>query len=114
MFNLTPQERSALICLLVIFCVGTLASIALKKDARVLHWVKTSHQVQAMTALNINTATVEDLDKLPGIGKKTAQRIIDRRQSSGKFTSMDDLRQVKGLSGKTLEKITPYCRFDAL
>ena len=114
MFYLTPQERGALICLLVIFCFGTLVSIALKKDARILRWVKTAHQVQSISPLNINVVTVEDLDKLPGIGLKTAQRIYDYRQSYGKFKSVEDLHNVKGISKKTLEVITQYCRFDAL
>ena len=115
MFYLTPQERSALVCLLVIFCAGTLVSVALKQDAHVLHWVKTAHQVQATSyPLDINKATVDDLDTLSGIGPKTAQRILDYRQSHGVFKSMDDVRNVKGLSGKALEQITQKCRFNVL
>ncbi len=111
-FYLTPQERVALICLLLIFCFGTLASIALKKDARILRWVKTAHQIQSAYPLDINSATVEDLDKLPGIGLKTARRILDYRQSHGKFRSAEDVRKVKGISKKILEGIAPYCRFE--
>ncbi len=114
MFYLTPQERIALISLLVIFCFGTLVSVALKQDARIIHWVKTAHQVKSTYPLNINIATAEDLDKLPGIGLKTAQRIIDYRQSYGKFKSAEDVRQVKGITRKALETITRDCRFEAL
>lgn len=114
MFHLTPQERLALICLLVIFGLGTLLSIALKQDARVLRWVKTAHHVQSAAPLDINKATVEELDKLPGIGLKTAQRILEYRQHSGKFRGAEDVRQVKGVSSKALDSIIQYCRFDAL
>ena len=114
MFNLTPQERVALICLLVIFCCGTLGSVALKIDARIVHWVKTAHQVRSAYPLDINIATAEDLDKLPGVGLKTAQKIVDYRQAYGKFKSAEEVRQVKGISRKTLEKITQYCRFEVL
>jgi competence ComEA-like helix-hairpin-helix protein len=100
--------------LLVIFCVGTLVSVVLKKDARILHWVNTAHQVQSAYPLDINNTTVQDLDKLPGIGLKTAQRIIDYRQSSGKFRSIEEVRKVKGISKKALETIARYCRFAPL
>ena len=113
MFHLTPQERVALICFLVIFCLGTLVSVALKKEARVLRWVRTAHQVQSLHPLDVNTASAEDLDKLPGIGLKTAQRIIDYRQSYGQFRSLNDIGKVKGVSRMILDKIAQYCRFNA-
>ena len=58
--------------------------------------------------VNINTASKKELDALPGIGEKLAQRIIDYRSANGPFQSVDDLIKVKGIGEKTLEKIKPY------
>jgi comEA protein len=57
--------------------------------------------------LNINTATKQELMELPGIGEVIANRIIHHRQESGAFTSVEDLRAVKGMSGKKLERLKP-------
>lgn len=57
--------------------------------------------------LNINTASVEELQILPGIGVQMAQRIVDHRERHGKFASVGDLQKVKGIGAKTLEKLKP-------
>jgi comEA protein len=59
------------------------------------------------SSINLNIATLADLDKLPGIGPKTAQKIIDYRTKTGPFRSVDDLLNVSGIGPKTLEKIRP-------
>jgi competence protein ComEA len=55
--------------------------------------------------INLNTATLEELDSLPGIGPVLAQRIIDFRQTYGPFQSVDDLLRVKGIGSALLDKI---------
>ena len=55
--------------------------------------------------VNINTATSEELDRLPGIGPTYAQRIIDYRAAHGAFQDVEELTQVKGIGPSTLEKI---------
>lgn len=57
------------------------------------------------TRVNINTATKEQLETLPGIGPTLAQRIIDYRSENGFFSSCEDLLKVKGIGEKKLEKI---------
>lgn len=58
--------------------------------------------------ININTATPEQLQLLPGIGPVLAQRISDYRTELGAFTSVEELLDVKGIGEKTLEKLLPY------
>lgn len=55
--------------------------------------------------ININTASLKELDSLPGIGKTTAQRIIEYRDENGPFSSVEDLKNVKGIKGGTIDKI---------
>ncbi|KXT76889.1 Late competence protein ComEA, DNA receptor [Streptococcus sp. DD12] len=55
--------------------------------------------------INLNTATVADLQTISGIGQKRAQDIIAYRDSKGGFTSVDDLKEVSGIGDKTFEKI---------
>jgi competence protein ComEA len=59
-------------------------------------------------ALDLNRATAEDLDALPGIGPVLAKRIIDYRQGHGPFKKIDDLMEVSGIGRKKLEKLKPY------
>ncbi len=55
--------------------------------------------------IDLNTATEEELTELDGVGKKMARQIIEYREKTGYFTDVDDLRNVKGIGEKKLEKI---------
>lgn len=57
--------------------------------------------------VNLNTASLQELDTLAGVGPVTAQRILDHRQRIGRFTSVDQLLDVSGIGPKTLEKLRP-------
>ena len=57
--------------------------------------------------LDLNRATEQDFDALPGIGPKLAERIMEYRRSVGTFRSLDELRDVKGIGKKKFERIRP-------
>lgn len=67
------------------------------------------NKIEKLTSVvNINTATIDELVKLNGIGVAYAQRILDYRQENGSFKSIDDLLKIKGIGKKRLEKIAPF------
>ena len=60
--------------------------------------------------LDVNRATLAQLDTLPGIGPVTAQRIIDYRIKVGRINSLDELKKISGLGGLKFEEIKPLLR----
>jgi len=65
-------------------------------------------ETQGSSKLNINTATADDLQALPGIGEVLAERIVEYRTQNGDFESVDDLRKVSGIGEAKLSNIKPY------
>lgn len=66
-----------------------------------------SFSLSAFAAVNINTATQEQLEVLNGIGSSKAQAIIEYRKKNGNFKTVDDLNNVPGFGDKTLAKLKP-------
>jgi|RhiMetdeSRZDD1v2_1073273.scaffolds.fasta_scaffold3392931_1 competence protein ComEA len=62
-------------------------------------------QPSAAAPLNLNTATVTELAKLPGIGPAVAARIVEHRQKNGGFKKIEELMNVKGIGEKTFLKL---------
>ena len=59
----------------------------------------------AEAVLNVNTATVEQLQAVKGVGPKTAKAIVEYRTAHGNFTAIEGLTAVKGIGAKKLAKI---------
>ena len=62
----------------------------------------------AESKVNINTASVEQLQLLPRIGPSVAQRIVEHRKSNGQFKTAEDLMLVRGIGEKSFETLKPY------
>lgn len=60
------------------------------------------------TKINLNTAELEELERLPSIGPVLAQRIIDYRTKYGAFRSIEEIKKVRGIKDKSFEKIKDY------
>ena len=60
--------------------------------------------------VEINSAGIEELMSLPGIGEKTAEKIIIKRNKLGRFNSIEDIMLVPGIGSKTFEKISSHIR----
>lgn len=65
----------------------------------------TSNMSAESKKININIATVEELQTLPNIGPKKAQAIIEYRQTNGSFQSIDQIKEIKGIGEKTYEEL---------
>lgn len=58
--------------------------------------------------VNLNRATLSDLQMIPGVGPSTAQKILDYRESAGKFSSISDLKNISGIGEKTYDNLKDY------
>jgi competence protein ComEA len=75
-------------------------------------YVKKDLSTLAEKSININTAGVNDLIKLPGIGEKTAEKIIELRNQRGKFERLEDLMDVRGIGEVKFNKIKKFLYID--
>lgn len=63
--------------------------------------------VTAKAPLNLNTATVAQLEELPGIGRATAQRIVEYREKAGGFKKIEELMNIRGIGEKSFLRLKP-------
>ena len=75
--------------------------------------VKSKSKPSVDFPIDLNTATLIELTALPGVGKITAQRIIDFRGANIRFTSVEDLLRVEGIGQKKFKKIKPFVKVGA-
>jgi len=64
----------------------------------------------AEAPVDLNTASVEQLTTIPGIGRVTAERIVQWREQNGPFRRPEDLMKVKGIGDKSFDKLRPYVK----
>ena len=74
---------------------------------------KASAAVAPAGPVNLNSATVAQLERLPGVGAATAQRIIEYRQKNGAFKKAEELMNVRGIGEKSFLKLKPLVTVSA-
>ncbi|MCM3874934.1 MAG: helix-hairpin-helix domain-containing protein [Thermoanaerobaculia bacterium] len=79
-----------------------------KKSSSSSSSTSSSAKLAPGTKININTASAEELDKLPEIGPVKAQAIVDYRKANGKFASPEDIMKVPGIKEGTFAKIKDF------
>ena len=87
------QYRKSLICVFVMLAAWTVAGVEASQPAGVV---------------NINTASMEELQLLPRVGPSLAGRIVEFRQANGGFRTVDEILAVKGIGESSFEKLEPY------
>ena len=89
--------------------IAAIAAIALTAAAAGAQGRATAPKATATAAtpVNLNTATMDQLATIPGIGVKTAERIIEYRQKNGGFKKIEDLMNVSGVGEKSFLKMKP-------
>ena len=65
----------------------------------------TDNDSKSSTLININTASIQELDTLPGIGEATANKIVNYREEKGKFNSIEEIKNVNGIGDKKYEEL---------
>ncbi len=103
----TDHEQKVLVLIMSVLLAGCLIRL-LANQLPMLHHPAlppTASRYHEVTVFNLNEATVEQLQSLPGIGATIANRIIKRREEIGSFISVEQLLEVKGVSQKTYRQI---------
>ena len=137
MLGFTPKESKFIVFLLLTFLIGLgirvfqikwkslpqTSSLNLENYHSNTHpgisdvLADSSEQAKGIDDINnkfvfINTANLDEFKQLPGIGPIKAERIIQYRQAKGYFSSIDELKKVKGIGDKTLQKLRPFLKIN--
>ena len=107
MFFLTKTERKTLLIIAAIIFIGSVIKLVYNPQVSAQQF----SEDKVKQIININTASPVELESIPGIGQVTAMRIIDYRNQYGKFSSIQDLKQIKGIGDKKAKIINQYITF---
>jgi comEA protein len=122
MFRLTKEEKIAFLFLISSLMLGvfvfhlkqthTLDFLTYKNEvAQEKSFKRIENELQDKKIVNINTASREELTLLPGIGDSTADKIVIYRKQHNGFHSLEDLKEVKGIGDKKIEKMKDFVTF---
>ena len=97
--------RSVLSLVVVSWLLGSLPSTTVAAQTKPP--ARAAVKPASTAVINLNTATASDLEGLPGIGAKTAARILEYRQKNGPFKKVEELMNVRGVGEKNFLKLKP-------
>jgi comEA protein len=109
--SLEDHTMRVLLMLLAVAAMAVIPAAAAQQAKSPAPASKSSRASKAAPAptspINLNTATQAQLESLPGVGPKAAQRVIEYRKQNGNFKKVEDLMNVKGFGEKTFLKLKP-------
>ena len=104
MLDLTKEEKTVLIFIAAAFLIGSIFSYLRNAPAAgSLYAGLEAAPVKDTGPVNINTADINGLLTIKGVGVKTAERIVEYRQVHGPFFAKDDIMKIKGIGGAKYE-----------
>jgi competence ComEA-like helix-hairpin-helix protein len=110
-----PAIRAGLLSFSLIFCVSACVTRAHHPLAVAHHYAydrRSPESLSPATRININTATPNELETLPGIGKAMAARIIEHREKYGRFRRPEHLIIVRGISDRKFRALREFIAVD--
>jgi len=128
MSGLTPSERRGARMLAIVIAIGTLSDLHRARtvtrapepervvsapsvtDSAARLPGRPARGASAPRPLDLDSASVADLDRLPGIGPVLAARIVEHRRIHGRFHHVDELLLVPGIGPRLLERLRPWLR----
>jgi len=121
MFSLTSYERKVLIGIAILICCGAILRF-LQVHLSGKHIVSATTKIPVTqlsnttiltkpSKVNVNNASVQALETLPGVGPYIARRIVTYRNRNGYFRSPEDLEKIKGIGKKKLEMMREYIMY---
>jgi len=127
MLGFTPKESKFIIFLLLSFLVGLCIRIfqikwktlpetpsLVMNNEVTINNEKVTETDNQVTYVDINKADLDDFKALPGIGPVKAERIVLYRKTQGYFTSINELKNVKGIGEKTIEQLKPFLKINLI
>ncbi len=109
LWQIRPRDQRSLatVVLALLFALGGYRVYQHSSGGGVIEFDATEHE-RALLQVDINRADWPELAQLPGVGETLARRVVEDRQQRGPFRSVEELGRVKGLGGKTLERVMPH------
>lgn len=104
-------QRTVGTFILMIWLIMAASVIFQKLAVGIRTWSNASPSCSYAFTVEINTVSWPELTCLPGIGEVLARRIVSTREEIGGFTSCEDLKVVRGIGPKTVEKVKPFLTF---
>ena len=123
----TTQERTVVIILVSLFMLGMAVKVTkehyntgtdqitlIDSNADVVNFYAglDEDDIESAGKVDINSAGIDELKSLPGIGEKTAEKIINKRNELGEFNTLEDLMLAPGIRSKAFEKLLSYIQIN--
>jgi len=110
MFSLTKQEKTVLLILALVITAGSIVQFVFKEFPETKNIVNLVDRNHFINKVDINSATKEELVSIPYIGEYTAANIIRYRDERGAFSSLDGIKEVKGIKDKNFKKFIHFIK----